>query len=127
MSSIAIRDANSSVKYAAVAKGDGSVVDPYFLQVAAPIEYPTNIAVAIVTATGISILAANPARKSAIIQNRSDTSIDLFFGTTNGAFGQGFYLGKNDVYQIDSKNLYLGEIRGISESGTANVTYTEGV
>jgi hypothetical protein len=129
MASIAIRDANNTVKYAAVAKGDGSASDPYFLQATAPIEYPTNVMVASIasTAAGTMILSANPARKHVIIQNRSDIPIDIFFGATVGAFGQGFYLGKNDTYQIDSTNLYLGEIKAIAESTTASVTYIEGI
>lgn len=128
MSSIAIRDANNAVKYAATAKGDGSASDPYYLQVATPIEYPANTAVIniVSTAAGTLILAANPARKHVIIQNRSDVPIDIFFGAVVGTFGQGFFLGKNDTYQIDSSNLYLGEIKAIAESSTANVVYIQG-
>jgi hypothetical protein len=129
MDSIAIRDANNTVKYAATAKGNGSANNPYFLQVTAPIEYPVNVAVVNVVSTtaGTVILSANPARKHVIIQNRSDVPIDIFFGASVGTFGQGFYLGKNDTYQINSTNLYLGEIKAIAESTTASVTYIEGI
>jgi hypothetical protein len=123
-----IRDGDGAIKSAAVGKGTGESTDPYYLAAIAPIDYlPAGINVVTVANVITLLVAANPNRRSLILQNRGDNPIDIFISGTGGTFGQGFLLNKNDIYQISGHELHLEEIRAIAETGSSNVTLLEGI
>jgi hypothetical protein len=123
-----IRDGDGAIKSAAVSKGTGESNDPYYTAAIAPNNYlPAGISVVTVANVITLLVAANPNRRSLILQNRGDNPIDIFISGTGGAFGQGFLLNKNDIYQISGHELHLEEIRAITETGSSNVTLIEGI
>lgn len=126
MNSISIRDGAAQTKYAATAKGDGSIADPYYLSATAPIDYPASSPISVTVATGTVVLASNPNRRGALIQNRGLVDIDLFFDGS-GAFGSGFLLSPGDSYEINSVNLHTSQITASSQSATCLVVVAEGV
>jgi hypothetical protein len=79
-----------------------------------------------ITDAGGTIIASNGNRKHAIIVNRSANVCDLFFGTI-GSFGAGLPLEPKQPYEINNSNLFLGAVRGITETGlTASLAVLEG-
>jgi hypothetical protein len=86
---------------------------------------PTN---ASINDTGVLAIAANAARKHAIIVNRSTTNtVDLFFGAI-GLFGDGTPLLPQQSYEINNTNLYAGIVRAIAATGvTASLSVIEGI
>lgn len=86
---------------------------------------PTNPTI---TDTGVVAIAANAARKHAIIVNRSTANtVSLFFGTL-GTFDAGLPIVPQQSYEINNANLYTGVIRGVTATGlTANLSVIEGI
>jgi len=87
-------------------------------------EIPTA---AVAGAVSNIILAANPARLGADIVNVSNPSEMISL-----ALGQAAVLGAGktltvygSVYHVGTDNLYSGDIYGISESGTADLSVSE--
>jgi hypothetical protein len=125
MAAISIRDGNGQVKYTALAKGVGTEADPYYLQVAAPINYVAGGQISVPIITDTLVLAANPNRRGAMLQNRGPDAIDFWINDT-GAYGTGFNLAVGDRYEINSTNLHTGEIRATAATGTATLVVIEG-
>jgi hypothetical protein len=123
--SMLARDGNGTTKYVAVAKGDGSQANPYFLQVVAPVEYPIGPTVKLITTTNSEVLAANPDRRGAIIQNRGPDPVDLFFGQP-GTYGDGFELVPGAKYEIELTNLHGEQITATAATGTVKLVVIEG-
>lgn len=70
------------------------------------------------------ILAANDRRRFARITNGSDTGIWVSYGEA-AVVGQGDYLGSGGgVLEIDSDNMWRGEIYGITTSGDDKIVGT---
>jgi hypothetical protein len=126
MNSISIRDGAAQTKYAATAKGDGSIADPFYLSVVAPIDYPASSPASVTVGTGSVVLASNLNRRGALIQNRGLVNIDLFFDGS-GAFGSGFLLAPGDSYEINSTNLHTSQITATAESGIGLAVVAEGI
>lgn len=79
-----------------------------------------------VTTTSGTVLAANAARKDAVITNYGTVGCFLARGATAVA-GQGIYLAPSGgAYNIDANNLYRGAITAITASGTASLSVSEG-
>lgn len=70
------------------------------------------------------ILASNSNRKSALIFNQSGAVVYLQFGAA-AVVGQGRRLANNETYEIDSTNLYTGDIRAIRNAGSGEIEVTE--
>lgn len=126
MNPISIRDGAAQTKYAATAKGDGTITDPFYLSAAAPIDYPGSSPINVAVTTNTTILASNSARRGALMQNRGLTNIDIFFDGT-GAFGTGFLLAPGDSYEINSANLHGSQITASAESGSGLMVVAEGI
>jgi hypothetical protein len=78
-------------------------------------------------AGGVAVLAANPNRIFAVLQNDSDTDLYITLGPT-AVPNQGLRLAANGgAYEIGAGNLYTGPVTG-SYSGTTtkNLMATEG-
>jgi hypothetical protein len=120
------RDGNGQSKYVAVTKGDGTQVNPYFLQTVSPIDYPIGPTIINVTTTNIVVLAINLDRRGAMIQNRGTNAVDLFFGQT-GNYGDGFELVPGQKYEINLSNLHCEQITATAASGTVKLVVIEGV
>lgn len=70
------------------------------------------------------ILAANERRLYAEIVNSSDVGIWLSLGAT-AVIGEGNYLAPNGwSYEINSDNMWRGEVRGIAASGAGKILGT---
>lgn len=81
---------------------------------------PNNFTASLTTASA-SVLAANALRKYAAFVNASDVGIWLSFGTT-AVVGTGVYLAPSGgSFEIDSSNLYQGEVYAIAVSGAGKV------
>lgn len=75
-----------------------------------------------VGSTSTEILAKNVDRLFVLIINDSDETIYLAIGA-DAVLNKGIRLNANGgVFEINSQNLYVGVINGISESGNKNVT-----
>jgi hypothetical protein len=125
MAAISIRDGNGQVKYAALAKGVGTETDPYYLQVSAPINYAAGGQISVAITTDTLVLAANPNRRGAMLQNRGPDAIDFWINGT-GFYGTGFNLAVGDRYEINSTNLHTGAIWATAATGTATLAVIEG-
>jgi len=78
------------------------------------------------TAGGILVLAANPKRVKAIIQNRSAEACDLFLALTAGTFGTGVVLeNAGSDMEIDGYAPWTSEIWGVTGANTASVSVIE--
>jgi hypothetical protein len=129
MPSYPFRDGEGNLKYATVVGGTGTSADPYVLsQSAASVTAYTHTTPAI-TDAGATVLAANTARKGAIIVNRSSVdTVELFLTTPFGAYGTGLPLAPGQPYEINSTNLYVGAITARTATGiTVNLAVVEGV
>lgn len=76
------------------------------------------------TANGILILAANTARKGAIITNPGSVSVYIQQAATGVTTSNGFAIPPGAAFNIDEP-LYTGAISGIVASGTQVVTVAE--
>lgn len=85
----------------------------------------------VVTTSSSTILAANPNRKDALIINTSAVDIYLSRGGT-AVIGKGIVLkaatngNSGSAYEINSSNLFKGDIRAIAASSTSPLV-SEGV
>ena len=79
------------------------------------------------TNTGILLLSANQFRFYSLITNDSNVKIWIFFGRQN-VFGEGIpILGNGFAFEIDSNNMYRGDVYGIhGSSGTKNIAVFDG-
>ncbi len=82
----------------------------------------------VITDTIGTILVANINRKYAAIVNKSTTDyVALYFGF-NGSFSSGLPLAPGQSYEINSANLFKGNINAIADTGiTVNLATVEGV
>jgi hypothetical protein len=82
-----------------------------------------------VTGSGLLAVAANPTRKGMLLINRSTTNtIDLFLHapSTPNTFGVGLPLLPAQSYEINSTNLYLGQVSAKTGAGlTAELSIME--
>lgn len=78
-----------------------------------------------VTTTSSIILASNTSRKSAIIFNQSGGVIYIKLGATAVA-NEGIRLPNNEKYEINSTNLFIGNIHAIRGAGSGQVDIAEG-
>lgn len=79
-----------------------------------------------VGSTSTTVLAANAARKFAVIVNDSNEVVYIAFHAT-AVLNQGIRLNASGgAYEINASNLYTGIITGICASGGKNVAVTEG-
>lgn len=79
-----------------------------------------------VTTTSGAVLAANAARKDAVITNYGTVGCFLARSAT-AVVGQGIYLAAGGgAYNIDANNLYRGQLTAITASGTATLAVSEG-
>ena len=79
-----------------------------------------------VTSTSGTALAANVARKYAVLTNAGTSDVWLHPGPT-AVSGQGILLKPFGCFEIDSTNLYSGVISAVTTAGTASLAITEGV
>ena len=85
----------------------------------------SNIRVGVTNST-TQLLAANSARKYAIIANNSGITIYLKMGAA-AVVGEGLVLPSGAVFQITNDNLWVGSINAIrSGGGTATIDVFEG-
>jgi hypothetical protein len=82
-------------------------------------------ATATVGNSSTTVLAANEARKRAIIVNSGANGVWLSFGAT-AVVGQGAYLAPaGGSFEIDPDELYTGAIKGIAAAGSNVVGVVE--
>jgi len=79
-----------------------------------------------VTSTSGTALAANAARKYAVLTNAGTSDVWLHPGLT-AVSGQGILLKPFGCFEIDSTNLYSGVISAVTTAGTASLAITEGI
>lgn len=73
-----------------------------------------------------ALIVASSSRTFLEIVNDGDNTVYLQFGDIVALAGQGSRINANGgVYTIDDTNLFLGAIRGITTTGSSNITFTE--
>lgn len=78
-----------------------------------------------VSTTSATMLATNSNRNSAVLVNDGSNIVYLSLGTTAVA-NQGIRLNASGgSYEINTENLYVGVINGITSSGTSTLTLIE--
>ncbi len=87
----------------------------------------TPFAIASVTTSSTTVLAANTSRLSAIICNNGATDIYLRLGTPAVANQSILLKANGGSYTIGSTNLYRGIITAVTASGTGVLCGTEGI
>lgn len=75
--------------------------------------------------TSVTILAANSARKMAIIANNTAAAFYLNFGAA-AVINQGIQLDPNEKFEIGLNNLWTGSITAIKHAGAADIEVFEG-
>ena len=91
-----------------------------------PVNSVTDTKVAVQDTTTV-VLAANPARKDAVIVNDSNQAIYLARGN-DAVLNEGIRLNANGgSYEINRDNLFLGAINAIATDAGKNLTVSEGV
>lgn len=98
-------------------------------QAAVPISAPasatatlTNVAA---SASSVSLLALNTARKQAAVYNDSTAILYLKLGTTASVTSYTVQLPANGYYELPGISVYTGAIQGIWASATGNARITE--
>lgn len=85
-----------------------------------PLRAATNSTKSLDTTSAV-LLAANSARKYAVIVNSSDVGVWVSLGAT-AVIGTGAYLAPaGGVFEIDDQNLWQGAVYGIAASGSGKV------
>ena len=79
-----------------------------------------------VTSTSSTALAANAARKYAVLTNIGTGDVYLHCGSL-AIGGQGILLKPFGCFEIDSTNLYSGIVAAVTSAGTASLAIMEGV
>lgn len=77
------------------------------------------------TTTSSTVLAANPNRKYAYINNQSGSTIYIKLGAA-AVVGQGIKLVNDSKYEITRDNLWLGTVNAITNAGTHALDIFEG-
>jgi len=91
---------------------------------------PTQATVAVTNvAGGVTVLAANPLRKYAMIVNLSSDTIWIAYGkaATLGTAGELPIIGAGSNLELSDRALWRGLIKGISSGGSSDVSVLEGV
>lgn len=77
------------------------------------------------SATNVTVLAANTARKRLIIHNDSTSKVRLKFGATASSTSFTLALNAYETYESPPFNIYTGIIDGIWETATGSARVTE--
>lgn len=83
----------------------------------------THSTVAVQTSSTV-VLAANTDRKYGFFKNNAAGAIYIFLGTP--ATTSGIILQRGEAHELNSTNLYIGEVTGIAPAGPFNLSVTEG-
>lgn len=75
--------------------------------------------------TSVAVVAANQSRTYLFIQNDGSNDVYLTLGTAS-VVGKGIRLGAGIAYEMQTGNLYDGDIYGISAAAGNNIMVTEG-
>lgn len=85
---------------------------------------PTTVPV---TDSSTILLSPNTDRKWALIVNNSSQRIFLQYGSGSAVFKQGIPLSPNSMWEINTENLFIGQLSAITDSGSVNIDVIEGV